>query len=180
MTGGEESAEALATLEEHRADFVDFLRRRTHSGADAEDLLDEAFATASRTIVQLHDLELVLPWFYRVLRRTLADHHARWALREDKLGVLRRDVDEATHEEAATCACSLGLIETLPAPYAEVLQRVDLEEQELAQVAGHLGTTRTAMAVRLHRARRALRERLLTFCGRVWGRPAAASAPRWS
>lgn len=173
-----ETTEALATLEEHRDDFVDFLRRRTHSGADAEGLLAEAFATAARTIGQLRDLELVLPWFYRVLRRTLVDHHARWALREDKLGVLRHDVDKATHEEAATCASSLGLIETLPASYAEVLQRVDVEEQELAQVAGTLGTTRKTMAVRLHRARKELRQRLLTFCGRA--RAQAGGTPRWS
>ena len=168
-------------LAEHRADFVEFLRRRTHSGADAEELLAEAFLTATRTIAQLHDLELALPWFYRVLRRTLADHHARWALREDKLGVLRRDVTLATHEEAATCASSLGLIDTLPAAYADVLHRVDVEEQELADVAGLLGTSRNAVAVRLHRARRELRQRLLTFCAHVRGAAATPpAAPRWS
>lgn len=157
--------ELLAVLAARRAEFVDFLRRRTRSDADPEDLLQQALLTATQKIDQLRDTDLVVAWFYKILRRVLANHHARWAVRQDKLPILEAEVNAATPEETAWCACSLGLIESLPAQYAEVLRRIDIGEEDVTDVAASLGTTTNNVAVRLHRARKSLRERLLSFCG---------------
>jgi RNA polymerase sigma factor (sigma-70 family) len=157
--------EPLAALAERRGEFVDFLRRRTRSGADPEDLLQQALLLATQKAGQLREPGLAVPWFYAILRRTLADHHARWALRQNKLPLLEAELGEASPAEAATCACSLGLVEGLPPQYAEILRRVDLGDEGVAEVAASLGTTVNNVTVRLHRARKALRERLRAFCG---------------
>ena len=158
-------AAQLATLAARRDEFVDFLRRRVRSGVDPEDLLQQALLTATQKIGQLREPDLLVAWFYRILRRVLADHHARWAVRQDTLPILEAEVNAATSEEVATCACSLGLIESLPPQYAEILRRIDVDEEDAADVAASLGTTTNNVAVRLHRARKALRQRLLAFCG---------------
>lgn len=48
---------------------------------------------------------------------------------------------------------------------AEMLRRVDIEEKPLPGVAEALGITVNNATVRLHRARKALREQLQAFCG---------------
>jgi RNA polymerase sigma-70 factor (ECF subfamily) len=64
----------------------------------------------------------------------------------------------------AICRCGLALMSTLRASYAEVLRRVDLEGELIADVAATSGTSPNSIRVRLHRARSALRARLLEFC----------------
>jgi RNA polymerase sigma factor (sigma-70 family) len=73
--------------------------------------------------------------------------------------------EEPTSEAVDTCECSLAQMDSLPASYSEVLRRVDLEGRSLADVAATLGVSHGNASVRLHRARRALRERLREHCG---------------
>ena len=162
---GEAGAELLVKLAGRRDEFLAFLRSRTRSGSDIEDLLQQALLLATQKVSQLREPDLLVPWFYQILRRTLADHHTRWALREDRLRGLEAEVNAATPEEAVACACSLGLLQALPPRYAEVLRRVDVEDEPVASVADSLGTTVNNITVRLHRARKTLRGRLLSFCG---------------
>ena len=65
----------------------------------------------------------------------------------------------------AICACSLGQLEHIRPEYADILRHVDIEEQPLSEAAAALGITPNNASVRLHRARKALREQLQSFCG---------------
>lgn len=163
MTDG--APAVMAALMAAREELLAFARRRVRSGADAEDLLQQALMKATEHAAELREPEHVRAWFYRILRRTIADHHAKWALREAKLEMLAGDMEEATAEEVAVCGCSLGRLEALRPDYASIVRRVDLDEEPLAEVAEALGITVNAATVRLHRARKALRADLLDFCG---------------
>jgi hypothetical protein len=77
--------ELLKTLVEHRHEVFDFLRRRTRSESDAEDVLQQALLLATRKVQALREPALLLPWFYRVLRRVLADHVVQGADRAERL-----------------------------------------------------------------------------------------------
>jgi RNA polymerase sigma-70 factor (ECF subfamily) len=57
------------------------------------------------------------------------------------------------------------LVVTLKPEYADILRRVDLGETRIDRVAAELGITANNAAVRLHRARQALRQRLEQMCG---------------
>lgn len=59
------------------------------------------------------------------------------------------------------CACVLDVLAGLRPQYAEIIRRVELDEQPLREVA----RTPTNVSVRLHRARRALLEGLRVTCG---------------
>ena len=152
-------------LAERRGSFLDFVRKRVRSGADAEDLLQQALLKAAEKVDTLRANERLEAWFYRVLRNTIADHHAEWARRESRLEVLARDASEAPHEEAAVCACSIGVLETIRPEYADILRRIDIEGCLLEEAARALGIAPNNAKVRLHRARKAMREALLSFCG---------------
>lgn len=57
------------------------------------------------------------------------------------------------------------LLPTLRADQQELLKHADLESEPHARIAASLGTTANAIAVRLCRARRLLRDRLTRVCG---------------
>ena len=164
-SASEHGSELLQTLAGRRATFLEFVRRRVRSDADAKDLLQQALIKATEKLHSLRSGERVDAWFFRVLRNVIADHYADGARREARLTLLAREASEAPPADAVACGCSLGLLETLHADYAAILRRVDLGEEPLDDVARALGITPNNAKVRLHRARKALRGALLSFCG---------------
>lgn len=165
VSGKALARELLVMLGERRGEFLAFVNKRVRSGADAEDLLQQALVLAAEKLDTLRANDRLDAWFFRVLRNTIADHHAAWALREAKLDLIAREASEAPPEEAAVCACSLGMLDDIRPDYAAILRRVDIEGESMADAAAHLGLSLANTKVRLHRARKALRDELLARCG---------------
>ena len=159
--------ELVALLARRRDAFLSFVRRRVRSGADAEDLLQQALLKALERVGSLRAGDRLDAWFYRVLRNTIADHHADWARREAREERLELQVDGAAAPppEAAVCGCSLGVLETIRPEYAAILRRVDLDGDKLEDTARALHIAPNNAKVRLHRARKSMRSALLSFCG---------------
>ena len=160
--------EVVAVLVDNHRRFLGFLER--HLGGDralAEDLLQAAYVRGLERAGELRAPEKAVAWFYRLLRNALADHGRRsQAAREleQRLGAELED-DAAREVERELCRCLGALAETLRPDYATILRRVELEGASLNQVAAELGITPGNAAVRAHRARRALGERLKLACG---------------
>lgn len=152
-------------LGDRRSEFLSFVKKRVRSGADAEDLLQQALVRAAEKLDGLRANDRVEAWFYRVLRNTIADHHAAWATREAKLELLAREASEAPPEDAAVCACSMGLLDNMRSEYAAIVRRIDIEGESIGEAAAHLGLSENNAKVRIHRARKALRQALLSQCG---------------
>jgi RNA polymerase sigma-70 factor (ECF subfamily) len=158
--------DALAReLLEDRDTFLAFLRARVRTRAYAEDIFQQALVKAVLHARDLRDRASTRAWFFRILRRAVADHHAQSEVRASRLAALAAEIDEATPREVAVCACSLDRLGGIRRDYAEILRRVDIDEQSIAEAAATLGITVNNATVRLHRARRALREDLVAFCG---------------
>lgn len=157
------ATDVLASLAEKRGQFLDFLARRTREPADAEDILQQGFLRATRKVATLRDAALADAWFYRILRRLLADTWARES--QQRQTVIPIEARPASAPpDVVTCTCSVHLMDTLPPQYADILRRVDLQGEGVAQIADALCTTPGNVIVRLHRARKALRQRLLEVC----------------
>ncbi len=138
-----------------------------HSRAEAEDILQAAFVRGIEKGASIRDAESSVAWFYRLLRNALIDHYRR-------SGTERRVFSAEVAEETAThhteivgevCTCIRALLPALKTEYAQIIQRVDLNEESLADVANTLDITPNNAAVRLHRARAALRLQLQRSCG---------------
>lgn len=152
-----------------KAQFLRFLESRLGSLADAEDLLQAALLKVVAREDSLRAEDKVVPWFYQILRNLLVDHYRhRTALGRVKDQVAAEtDTTTEMDEELfrATCDCVNDVAATLKPEYGEMIRRVDLGDEPLYQVARILGITPNNASVRLHRARRALREGLRATCG---------------
>lgn len=153
--------ELLAALGARRTEFKAFVRRRVRAGVDPDDVVQQALLLAARGIGSLRDPARLIPWFYRVLRRLIADGHVK-AARSQASSVCEEGSFAA---ETFPCDCAIAALTGLPSAYAEVLRRVYFEDEEPSAVARALGTTTNNVTVRLYRARDALRRRLRDRCG---------------
>jgi RNA polymerase sigma-70 factor (ECF subfamily) len=154
-------------LAEHHGRFLDFLRRRVESEAIAEDMLQDAYARSLEKLDDVRNEESVVAWFYRILRNALIDHFRRVGVEKRAHAELARDV-EATFEPELReniCSCLSAVIPTLKPEYADIVGEVELRERSIADIAAEKGLTTNNATVRLHRARAALRRRLVEVCG---------------
>jgi RNA polymerase sigma-70 factor (ECF subfamily) len=159
---------AVDELARQRDRFLAFVRKRVRNQDEAEEILQAAFAKALARAEDVRDDERVVAWFYRLLRNALIDHWRSRAARDRAAEALLREAEAAADlrpEEAhEVCRCFEALLPALPADQARVLRRVDLEDARPTDVAAEEGISANRAMVRLHRARRALRQRLEETC----------------
>lgn len=159
-----ETNAAATALIAQRDRFKAFLVARLGSDADAEDLLQHGLVKALQRADDLRDESRLVPWFYQLLRNTLADHfRSRSAARQRETAFA--DLHAEPEAERQVCGCFERLIDTLKPTQAALLRKVELEGQPVAAAAISLGLTANNASVTLHRARAALREKLAAFCG---------------
>lgn len=158
---GDAAVERLLAL---KGDFLRFVRARTGSDAEAEDLLQAAYVKATEKAGAIREDESTVAWFYRLLRNAIVD--ARRDQRRAE-ALASEPAEEASDPELhrAVCACVKELVPTLKPEWATLVRRVDLEGASVTEVARDAGITANAASVRLHRARGALRDKLRTVCG---------------
>ena len=162
------SPEAIAQLVKGHREFLAFLERRVESRAVAEDILQTAFTRGLERGGDVKD-EKVVAWFYRVLRNAVIDHYRQRSTTARAMEAWGREFPDVQEPEAELrqeiCRCVSGLLETLKPEYREALRIVDLEEGKLKDLAQQSGITADNAAVRVHRARAALRRRIEQACG---------------
>ena len=162
------SPEAIAQLVKGHREFLAFLERRVESRAVAEDILQTAFTRGLERGGDVKD-EKVVAWFYRVLRNAVIDHYRQRSTTARAMEAWGREFPDVQEPEAELrqeiCRCVSGLLETLKPEYREALRIVDLQEGKLKDLAQQSGITAENAAVRVHRARAALRRRIEQACG---------------
>jgi RNA polymerase sigma factor (sigma-70 family) len=156
-------------LENHRA-FLRYLERQVGDRALAEDTLQDAFAKVVSRPEQAPTDEAIVPWFYRSLRNATIDQFRRRGAADRAYEAFARELE--THEEVPTgdmeteiCACVSRLAATLKAEYAEVLQAIEVVGTPVRTFAEQKGLSSSNAAVRVFRAREALRKRVVESCG---------------
>mgnify|MGYP003656038286 CR=1 FL=1 len=128
---------SIRALATNRQMFLGFLVNRLGNLSEAEDVLQEFCLRVIKRKDQLRDAEKLNGWLYSVLRSALN----------------------------RICACVNGLVPELRAADADLIRRIDIDEDDRATVAADLGLKPGTLAVRLHRARAALADTLLGHCG---------------
>ena len=162
------SQEAVAQLVAGHREFLSFLERRVESRAAAEDILQSAFARGLERGAGVDD-EKVVAWFYRVLRNSVIDHYRHRSASARAMETWGREFTGGQEPDAELrqeiCQCVSGLLATLKPEYRDALRIIDLEEGKLSDLAQQSGITAENAAVRVHRARKALRRQVEQACG---------------
>jgi RNA polymerase sigma factor (sigma-70 family) len=161
------AAATVVLLENHRA-FLGFLQRKVGDRALAEDILQDAFVRTAGKVAAVPDDALV-PWFYATLRNAVIDHWRKQGASARGLESFARELDGASEAPPDVaneiCACVSRLAAGLKAEYADALASVDVGGMAVKDYAAQHGLTQTNASVRVHRARKALRARLMQSCG---------------
>jgi RNA polymerase sigma-70 factor, ECF subfamily len=161
-------------------------RRFLNNEQDAEDAVQEAFASAFRALDRFNGEAMLSTWLHRiVINAALAQLRSKRRRGEQPIETLlpRFDQDGAWIDEPVTWTdASQTILEqrdsrqmvrrciaSLPEIYRSVVLLRDIEELNTDETARSLATTSNAVKVRLHRARQALkrlieREPGLQFC----------------
>ena len=161
--------DVLAVLVENHRRFLAFLERRVGSVDEAEDILQDAFVRGLDRADTVRDPGSIIPWFYRLLRNAVVDHHRRRGAEDRALAYAAGTADQTApgaDEELRdeVCACVVSLMETLKPEYAAAIKRVDLDGAPVAEFAREAGITANNAGVRLHRAHEALRRQVALTC----------------
>lgn len=141
---------------------------------DAEDLVQDVLVTLLRTLPRFRGDSSLSTWIYTVARRACARRRRRRQRFESSdrsaAAALERRMDPAATppqqlERSELAAALESAIASLPDAQKQVLVMRDVEGLSAAEVATVLGIGDRAVKSRLHRARVALRARLLPYIG---------------
>ena len=144
----------------------------TQNREEAEDLLQETYAKALKGFSSFQAGTNFRAWMYRILRNTFLT--SRTGLKsfvslEDDEGEDIVVADEATPESILLQRFDQQLvqraIEELPVLYREALLLYEVEEMSYQEISAALGIPIGTVMSRLSRARRALREKVVSLQG---------------
>ncbi|HEY2830626.1 MAG TPA: sigma-70 family RNA polymerase sigma factor [Thermoanaerobaculia bacterium] len=158
---------AEALVDNHRK-FLAFVEKRVGDRALAEDILQDAFVRSIEKQDEIRDDTTAVAWFYQLLRNAIIDHYRRRVTRSKALEALAMELKDAVEPPPglrdAICDCVSDIASTLKPEYADAIRRVDLDEVPVQTFATEAGITANNAAVRLFRAREALRKQVKAVC----------------
>lgn len=157
-------------FEQERERLRRFVLKMVDDADEAENIVQQTFTEAYRQIDDFRGDSSVSTWLFSIAKH-LAYGHLRTVdrhnyLEHDTIEFLQMDRDEsttATDEEVELSERKRivhDALQELPDHYRRVVQLRDLEEKSTAETAEQLGLTEVNVRVRLHRARKQLREHL--------------------
>jgi RNA polymerase sigma-70 factor (ECF subfamily) len=131
------------------------------SNADVEDLVQE-------TLLALHSRRMTFDrersftaWFFSIARYKLIDHRRGRGGRGMLETELQDDIESDFSEDAVAARLDIDrLLAALPKAQQELIRQVKIEGQSIAFAAGRTGQSEGAAKVSLHRAIKALGEKL--------------------
>ncbi|NOT26758.1 MAG: sigma-70 family RNA polymerase sigma factor [Acidobacteria bacterium] len=166
--GAIDQGTAAVLVENHRR-FLAFLQRRVPSREIAEDILQDAFVRGLTRAPDLATSESVMAWFYRVLRNAIVDYYRRAGVEERAIERYAAETNDTVDPVDAelfdtVCDCVRSLVSTLKPEYAAAINRVSLDGISPSAFAAETGISANNAGVRLHRAHKALKERVREVC----------------
>lgn len=156
---------------QHQAGVRAFIAGMVRDWPLADDLCQETFLRALEHEGDLDKPAMVKPWLYRIARNLSLDYlRQRKALghrREElspELHDLQADLTHSLLERQEMSFCVRAKVALLPPEQASIIHLHDLAGLSHAEIGQVLQITEGAAKVRLHRARRALKEVLEREC----------------
>lgn len=162
-------SEMTTQLVDNHRQFLAFVEKRVNDRAVAEDILQDAFVRSLEKSGEIRDETSSVAWFYRMLRNAVIDQYRRAGARNRALESFARELEGAVEPppeiRGAICGCVSRLATTLKPEYADAIQRIEVDGVAVQDYASEAGITANNAAVRIFRAREALRKQVKVSCG---------------
>lgn len=160
--------DAEAKLIEGHKKFLGFLRKRLNSPQDAEDVFQDFCVKVLRNHSSIKSGDRLDAWLGMTLRHALTDHYRRRVARNrgaeayaNEAQILGPDTDNLDNP---ACSCVSAALQKLDLDQAELLTRLDLQDEPRKEVAADLKVSLNALGVRVHRIRAALKKKIAEIC----------------
>jgi RNA polymerase sigma-70 factor (ECF subfamily) len=158
---------AATRLSANVREFSSFLEQQVGSRAASEDILRDAFALGNRETPQAG--EPIRDWFYRLLRNAVLEQPRHAASLEGKLALFRSELEQKIEPSSAVGGAIdryVGVIAaTLDPEHSELLRRVELAGEALADYAQGAGLSSSSAEQRLALARTDLYRQVVSSFG---------------
>lgn len=164
MAGIDARARVASALRAHDTKLKRLVATRVPPDV-VDDVRQDAALRAIEKAETLRDPERILPWLYRIHENAALDAMRKSASNRRLLDAARREAVPFEPEVVEWCRCSIAQSRLLKPNYAAILDLVDIRGLSLADAARVLNTSINNATVRLHRARAALKKRMLDHCG---------------
>jgi len=141
-----------------------YIRVRSRSAQDAEDILQEVFEKVHRHIGSLEDEAHLTPWLYRLTHNTVIGHYRK------RQPLPTQTEPPSAIEDASPAAEELlapflhSIIENLPDRYRDALTLTELEGLTQQEMGSQLGLSTSGAKSPVQRGRAIVRDRLLDCC----------------
>ena len=165
-------------FDEYQLPIYNYLLCMTQNQAEAEDLAQETFIRVHRSLPTFRGEASLSTWIYRIATNLSTDHFRRMATRQtevalslDEMESEQEWLDDGTSSSPQELAaqsemsdCVQRFMAGLPPDYRAVLVLHDLQGLKNREIADALDISLSNVKIRLHRARKKLREALDTGC----------------
>ena len=143
--------------------------------AEAEDLAQEVFLKVHQGVEGFRGQCKVSTWIFQITTHAALDRlksphnplaNRKWiqASGPDEFPEQAAPSHEQLSLHAEMCSCIRGLVDELPVDFRTIIHLSELKELRISEIAQILDITPGTAKIRLHRARRALRERMEADC----------------
>jgi RNA polymerase sigma-70 factor (ECF subfamily) len=157
------------TTDEAWAGFRDrlysYIRSRSRTAQDADDILQDVFVKVHQSINTLDDDTRLASWLFRVTHNTIVDHYRKTqptsSITDDLPAV--EDVDGPDAEQRLAPFLD-SLIKDLPSAYCDALTLTELEGLTQVEMSRRLGLSPSGAKSRVQRGRAMVRDQLLDCC----------------
>ncbi len=166
-----------AVFAEYKQPIYSYLWGMTQNQVEAEDLTQETFIRVHRSLSTFRGESSLSTWIYRIATNVSLDHFRRNSTKQAKIAVSLEEAapdgewanerpvspeQQAAQGEMSTCV--EGHIHLLPPSYRAVLVMHDTQGLKNREIAEVLDCSLGTVKIRLHRARKKLRESLNNGC----------------
>ena len=172
-----QSLDFAEVFRKYQGPIYNYLLRMTQNQAEAEDLTQETFVRAHRSLPTFRGEASLSTWLYRIATNVSLDHFRRPTTRQARTALplekIEFDEDQdsdvpSSPEQQAACsemsACVQEFVQRLPPDHRVVLVLKDLQGLKNREIAAVLDCSLASVKIRLHRARTKLREALNAGC----------------
>ena len=159
---------------EFREQLRGFVARRVSNPADVDDIVQRVFLQMHRSLDRIRSGERIHAWLYTTARRAIVDHYRAGTRRREvpsgdaaDLEALQsagpRQLEEGDRRQEVA-ACLAPVVERLGPADRDAIALTEIQGLRLADAASRAGLSRSGMKSRVQRARRRLREAILSCC----------------
>lgn len=147
-----------------RPQLLGYVRARSRSLDDAEDILQEVFAKVHQKLDTLREEQHLISWLYKVTHNTIVDFYRKKQPIPTDLELVDAAEDDMPVAEQRLAPFLTSLVEGLPDIYRQAIALTELEGITQAELARRTGLSISGAKSRVQRGRAMLRQELLACC----------------